>query len=121
MLKQQNREGERPGRPGFGKDPMVDAQDARRLQLILINGLSAATSYSSMNRDRYHVYLKEGVSQDRLLEFCQRELGGNPIPDRVADSHIMLSVLKNAETAGLVTIELVKAGPFLPELKRIPV
>jgi len=118
MLKQQDRGTDGSGRARFKNDPMVDAQEERRFQLILVNGLSVAASYSSMNRDRYYIHLQDGVTAAKLLEFCREELGGSPIPDRITENHVLLSVFRNAEKAGLVTVEFVKAGQFMPELRK---
>ena len=120
MLKHE-RKGEKQRQPWpASKKPMLDGQEARKLDLMLINGVSAATSYCTMTRDRYYVSLRGGVTKEQLLQFCLKELGGNPIPDRAMDGHIMVSIFKNAEGAGLVTVEFVKAGQFMPELKEMP-
>jgi len=95
----------------------VERSEMGRLSVILTVGFSVAEGYSSMSRDRHHVKLIDGITPKRLLEFCEKFLKGSPIPgsDPISDGPSLLRLFKAAKEHGLVEIEFVPAGRFVPE------
>jgi hypothetical protein len=97
----------------------VERSEMGRLSVILTVGFSVAENYSDMSRDRHHVKLNEGVTANRLLDFCEAFLKGSPIPgsNPIADGPVLLRLFTAAKERGLVEIEFVPAGRFVPERK----
>lgn len=104
---------------GFKKTDILapERTDLSRLYIIFANGFGVAEGYSHVNRDRYMVQLQDGKTFQNLLEFCRKELNGEKMPgaDPISDGPRLLRLFKAAESAGLVIIEFVQAGRFLPE------
>jgi len=97
------------------KKEELDRQDRTRFQMILLRGFGVASGYD-LNRNRYEIELKEGVTETELYNFCSRHLKGYPFPspDPMSGS-CMLDMFKAAEKAGLVTLNHIKADQFVPE------
>lgn len=73
-----------------------------------------------MSRDRYHIELKTGLTDTRLLGFFLEKLNGSPLPgtDPMRDGNLILGLCRAAEDAGLITLRLEKALQFVPEVGR---
>jgi|WetSurMetagenome_2_1015567.scaffolds.fasta_scaffold128962_3 hypothetical protein len=104
---------------GFAKADIVapERSDFSRLNIILAFGFGVAAGYSDMNRDRHYVLLKEGKTPGELLRFCQKQLEGGPMPgaDPITDGPRLLKIFQAAEAEGLVSLNHVPAGRFIPE------
>jgi hypothetical protein len=109
-------------KPDGGLKPIegaVERSEMGRLMVILTVGFAVAENYSSMNRDRHHVKLNSGITPKKLLEFCETHLKGSTLPgsNPIADGPVLLRLFKAATEQGLVELEFVPAGRFVPERK----
>jgi hypothetical protein len=119
MHKHKNSQGREGGNGKFpklhGAAPAIS--DMTRLNIVLLYGFSVASGYSQMSRDRHHILLKDGVSGQKLLEFCSKHLRGSPMPgtDPISDGPVLEGMFRAAEKAGLVSVEFIPADRFIPE------
>lgn len=102
-----------------GGDGALERSEIGRLGVILTVGFAVANGYSTMNRDRHHVKLADGVSIEKLFLFCQTHLKGSPMPgtDPISDGPVLKSMFEAAQAKGLVSLEFVPGVRFLPERK----
>lgn len=107
------------GLPRKKAEPFDDAARSA-MRMILLRGFGVAAGYSDLNRNRYYVELKDGVDFERLVNFCLKQLNGDPVPgnDPIAGGQVWLRVITAAEREGLAKLTYVPAAQWVPERGR---